>query len=181
MEVEVAAASLEEKYALINLVKMYCYEWSQYNKRGVDANGEYAFERHIPKFWEKPRYYPYFIRVDGELAGFALVDDDFDLYPSYDHAMSEFFVMHKFRRAGAGRRAARAVFDLLPGSWEIKMHPANTASIVFWRSVVGEYANGEYAEVIACPSAAYADGSLGNIISFTARAASRTAEPPSPR
>jgi len=168
VEIEVTAAALEEKATLLNLVKMYCYEWSQYNKLGVDAKGEYAFERHIPKFWEKPRHHPYLVRADGELAGFVLVDDDFDLYPDYDHAMSEFFVMHKFRRAGAGRRAAHAVFRLLPGRWEIKTHPANTTSIKFWKSVVGEYAKGDYVEVVGCPKAAYADGSLGTVISFKA-------------
>lgn len=83
--------------------------------------------------------------------------------------MSEFFVMHKFRRAGADRRAAHAVFRFLPGSWEIKMHPANTTSIAFWKSVVGEYAKGDYVEVVGCPKASYADGSLGTVISFAAR------------
>jgi len=157
---------IDQKQTLINLVKMYCYEWSQYNGIDLDSNGEYAFERDIDRFFTKERHFPFFIKVDEKLAGFVLVDDDFDLDKNSDYAISEFFVMHKYRREGVGKQAAREIFIRFPGRWEIKMHPQNTISIKFWKSVVGELTNNNYSFIESCEQARYMDGSLGTIIQF---------------
>jgi len=166
MNIEVLKISLEEKPIFKNLLKMYCYEWSQYNKFDVNGKGEYEFESHISRYFEKERHYPFFIKVNGILAGFILIDDDFVMHPDYDYAMGEFFVMYKYRRAGVGRYAAKAIFDMLHGKWEIGEHPDNLPSVKFWDSVINKYTDGKYEIIKYCPRYLYHDGTCGNIISF---------------
>ncbi len=145
---------------------MYCYEWSQYNKIDVNSKGEYEFEYHISKYWNKENHYSFFIKVDGVLAGFVLIDDDFDIHMDYDHAIADFFIMHKYRRSGVGRFAAKAIFDMFHGKWEIEHHPHNIGSVKFWDSIVDEYTGGKYEIVKSCKYVVYYDGTCADIISF---------------
>jgi predicted acetyltransferase len=166
MNIEVVKVTMEEKQTLSNLVKMYCYEWSQYNKFDVNDQGEYKFEHHLFKFWEKESHYPFFIKVNGKLAGFVLVNNEFELHLDSDYAISEFFVMYKYRRGGVGRYAAKAVFDMFHGKWEIVRHPHNADSVEFWDSVVKEYTDNKYEITKSCKDIVYNDGTLGDVISF---------------
>lgn len=166
MNIEVVKVTSEEKSILQNLIKMYCYEWSQYNKMDVNKNGEYDFEHHLSDFWEKEKHIPFFIKVNSNLAGFVLIDDDFIINKNADYSISEFFVMHKYRRAGVGRYAAKSIFDKHRGKWEIVQHPHNMTSIEFWSSVVNEYTGGQFTLIKSCSRMLYNDGSLGDIITF---------------
>jgi len=83
-----------------------------------------------------------------------------------DYAISEFFVMYKYRRTGVGRYAAKVVFDMFRGKWEIVRHPHNADSIRFWNSVVEEYTDGKYEIINSCQDAVYPDGICADIISF---------------
>ena len=51
--VPVVRESIHEQGVLRNLLKMYCYEWSQYNQLEVDAAGTYALEGHASAYWTK--------------------------------------------------------------------------------------------------------------------------------
>jgi predicted acetyltransferase len=171
LNVEIVPIPYEEMQVLKNLVKLYCHEWSQYNGIDMDDSGEYAFEKRLDVFWNKARHFAFYIKAEGKLAGFALLDDDFDFVEDGDYAMSEFFVVQKYRRGGIGNAAAKEIFRMFPGKWEIKMHPRNTASIKFWRNVVGDFSSGEYTYIEQCEKARYGDGQLGTIIEFECRIA----------
>lgn len=166
MNIEIVQVPLEEKPVLKNLLKMYCYEWSQYTEFDVNDQGDYEFEYHISDYWNKEKHYPFFIKVNGILAGFVLIDNDFVLHKNYDYAVAEFFIMHKYRRAGIGRYVAKAIFDMFHGKWEIAQHPHNIASIKFWENVVREYTDGKYEIIRSCKDFVYHDGTRGDIISF---------------
>lgn len=166
MNVDLDLVSAGKKQALKNLVKMYCYEWSQYNGIDIDQNGEFAFERDLDRFFSRERHFPYFVLLDGRIAGFVLIDDDFDYHKDSDYAISEFFILHKYRRMGIGKRAAVEAIKRHPGKWEIKMHPKNKGSIVFWKAVAEEIVGGDYAIAAECGEARYCDGSLGTIMGF---------------
>ncbi|WP_372237772.1 GNAT family N-acetyltransferase [Paenibacillus sp. P46E] len=106
------------------------------------------------------------MKVNGILAGFVLIDDDFVLHPNFDYSMGEFFILHKYRRSGVGRYAAKAVFDMFRGKWEIGEHPDNISSIRFWDSIINEYTDGKYEIIKSCSNLVYHDGTCGNVISF---------------
>lgn len=166
MDIDISVVTEKDKTALANLMKMYCYEWSQYNLFDVDDDGVYPFERCIHTYFEKPRRWCYLVRVDGKLAGFAFIDDDFALSTPSDFSMSEFFVMHKYRRFGVGRRLAAALFDAHRGKWEVAFQPKNVTSAKFWQKVVGDYTGGDYSVTAECPGLHYYDGSCGTVLTF---------------
>ena len=55
--------------------------------------------------------------------------------------VAEFFVVRGARRRGVGQRAARALFELFPGTWEVRVLRANERALAFWRSAVGSCAS----------------------------------------
>ena len=167
MNVTLSLITENKKSVLRNLVKMYCYEWSQYNKIDIDRYGDYAFEHDLDRFFVKEKHYAYLVMINDNIVGFILIDTDIEYYKESDYAISEFFILYKYRREGIGKRAALEVFKQHKGKWEIKMHPQNRGSIEFWKKVVAESAkNGDYKIKEECKEAKYQDGSLGIIIGF---------------
>lgn len=161
--------AIHEQLVLRNLLKMYCYEWSQYNSIDVDSDGNFAFETCASDYWTKEGYHAFLISVHDTWAGFVLFDNEgFIVHKDYDYSMAEFFVMHKYRSIGVGRYVAKYLFDTFPGAWEIGYHPKNTSSVYFWEKVVSEYTNKEYEVRRSCPENKYHDGTLGDVVSFKA-------------
>jgi predicted acetyltransferase len=167
--VPVVRESTHEQGVLRNLLKMYCYEWSQYNQLEVDANGRYAFEEQASAYWTNEGYYAFLISVDEQWAGFVFFDThDFIVHTDYDYSMAEFFVMHAYRHRGIGRYVATRLFERFGGAWEIGCHPNNLSSVRFWEQVIGDYTLGNYTLMLSCPELKYHDGTLGTVISFHA-------------
>lgn len=166
--VELTAVSLQEKEILSNLLEKYQYEFSQWDKRDVDEDGLFGYE-YLDCYWTEEHRYPYFIKVDGNIAGFAMVSD----YPEVpgtetDFCLSEFFIMYKYRRNGVGREAVRKILDLHHGRWQLKRHPHNMASVYFWNRVISEYTEGNYKLVEKYPDheVDYDDGSPADVFFF---------------
>jgi hypothetical protein len=91
--VPVVRESTHEHGVLRNLLKMYCYEWSQYNQLEVDANGRYAFEEQASAYWTKEGYYAFLISVD-ERGGLVFFDThNFIVHTEDDYSMADFFVI----------------------------------------------------------------------------------------
>jgi predicted acetyltransferase len=77
--------------------------------------------------------------------------------------ISEFFVLYKYRRVGIRKKAVFMAFDLHKGTWQLKRHPKNMASVHFWDKVVNEYTNGKFELVKSYPKTEYGDGTLGDV------------------
>ena len=166
--VELTAVSIKDKEILNNLMEKYLYEFSQWDKNDINENGLYDYPYLDCYFTEENRF-PYFIKFNGKLAGFALISD----YPEVegektDLCLSEFFIMHKFRRKGIGKEAVRLILDRHHGKWQLKRHPHNTASVCFWDSVIKEFTNGCFKLVRAYPdhNADYDDGTPAYVFFF---------------
>jgi predicted acetyltransferase len=86
-----------------------------------------------------------------------------------DFVISEFFVMQKYRKMGIGKKAFFMAMDLHKGTWQLKRHPKNMASVHFWDKVVDEYTNGNYELVKSYPNTEYSDGTLGDVFFFDNR------------
>jgi Predicted acetyltransferase len=105
----------------------------------------------------------YFIIVDGNLAGFVMINNYPEAKEETDYSMAEFFVMYKYRRCGVGKFVATQLFDKFHGRWQLRRHPKNTPPVYFWDKVISEYTNGNYRLVNDYPNAKYDDGTLGDI------------------
>ncbi len=166
--VELTAVTAQEKEILNNLLEKYQYEFSQWDMRDVDENGLFGYE-YLDCYFTEPNRFPYFIRVDGRIAGFALVSD----YPEVpdrptDFCLSEFFILYKYRKSGVGREAVRQILDCHRGRWQLKRHPHNMASVYFWNKVIADYTHGDYTLVGNYPdrSVDYDDGTPADVFFF---------------
>ena len=140
-------ASKAERPALENLMQLYIYDWSELRPLDVGADGRFP-DYPLAAYWEDAWRHPLLLRVDGRLAGFALVSERSRLTGAagvFD--MAEFFVMRRFRRKRVGLAAASAAFDRFKGPWEIRQHDENSAATAFWRSAIDRYTGGSYREV----------------------------------
>lgn len=148
MAVELSPASRDEEPIVENLMELYLFEFSAVSQRDVMADGRFGYQP-LALYWLDPGRYPFLIRVDGKLAGFALVLDAPEEGPiEPGRGMAEFFVLPKYRRRGVGRSAAVALFRMFPGRWWVAEHIDNQPAQAFWRAVIGSYTGGAYEEEI---------------------------------
>jgi predicted acetyltransferase len=155
-------ASAAERPVLENLFQLYAYDWSELGWMELGPDGRFA-DPSLDGYWRDPDRHPFLIRVDGRLAGFALVAGTSRLTGAagvFD--MAEFFVLRKYRRQGVGFAAASAAFDRFTGRWEIRQRDENVAATAFWRRVVARYTDGRYRE-IRCDDADW----VGPVQTFT--------------
>jgi len=164
MDIQLEKVDYVDKEILQNLLELYCYEWSQYDKLDVNQFGSYGYE--VRDYWIEENHYPFFIKVNGKFAGFVLIDNHFDVRRDYDFAISEFFVMYKYRKAGVGRYVAKIIFDMFHGNWELKRHPKNIAGVYFWNKIIDEYTNGKFELIKSCQEVIYQDGTFADIFFF---------------
>jgi len=79
--------------------------------------------------------HPYFIKVEGELAGFVTVDDDVQHKDSH-HNIGYFFVAKRFRGQGVGRAVVGKLVGCFSGVWEIYFVDRNLGAAKFWNSLI---------------------------------------------
>lgn len=141
---ELVPVPVEQKETLRNLMEKYLCEFAQYDLHDVADDGLYHYQW-LDCYWTAPNRFACFIKVNGKLAGFAMVND----YPEIperkpDFCLAEFFVMPRYRRMGVGREAAFKVFDRHRGQWQFQLHPHDLASVHFWNRVVDKYTHGQF-------------------------------------
>ena len=136
-------AEWDDKPVLSHLLELYQHDISPYWPQDLNAHGEYGFA--VDRYLRNVRLNAFFFLVDGQYAGFGLVDPDVSL-PENEYWMGQFFVMKKYRRQGLGRAAARFLFDRFRGRWEVGQMPLNLPAQAFWREVIAEYTQGRYVE-----------------------------------
>jgi predicted acetyltransferase len=146
MDLQITPASVEEREALITLVQLYVYDLSELLGFDVGDDGRFGTPALEP-YWSDPRRHPFLIRVDGKLAGFALVHRQSRLTGDESIIdMAEFFVMRRFRRHGVGGRAAAWLFDRFRGPWEVRQKADNLPATAFWRRAIRRYTDGKFTE-----------------------------------
>jgi predicted acetyltransferase len=150
MIVTVELASQLEHPVLANLLQLYLHDFSVRGGPPIGADGRFDYPR-LEAYWFEKGRYPFLIRADGNLAGFALVAARELLEPGADppeigHELVEFFVVRGLRRRGVGGAAARELFARFPGRWWVGELTSNEPAIAFWRRVIGDATRGAYAE-----------------------------------
>ena len=148
MEILVTSAKRGEKPVLANLLNLYLHDFSEFDDVSVEADGRFTYP-FLDHYWEDPNRYPFLIRVDGTLAGFALVRVLTDPRAGNTFIdMTEFFVLRRFRRQGVGGVAACRLWDLFVGTWEVRVLAGNIGALPFWRGAIDSYAGGDYVEEV---------------------------------
>lgn len=141
-EVRLVRIPEAEKSTIANLMQLYRYDSSAFNKDEMDASGRFSLGSYFDAYWIEPERHPFFINFGDKLVGFALVRQ----LELGKHSIAEFFVARKYRRQGIGERAAMLLFDAFPGEWHVAQEEGNVPAQHFWRSVIGAYTGDDFLE-----------------------------------
>lgn len=142
MDIKLQPIPPEDKPVLRNLMELCLHDYSEFSGDEVGEHGLFGYS-YIDFYWVENGRFPFFIRVDGKIAGFALVrtlNED-------TCSLAEFFILRKYRRKGIGRKAAYQLFDQFPGKWQVAQEAVNLPAQAFWRRVIGDYTNGRFQEI----------------------------------
>jgi len=126
---EVVEALDDDRPVLWRLLQLYHYDFSEFDGSDVNLHGEYL-HRYFDEYWNDDDRRAFLFRVDGVLAGFALV------FTGDPHDVAEFFVMRKYRGRGVGAQAAAFLFNRFPGRWTVRQLLSNPAATAFWRKAI---------------------------------------------
>ena len=165
MNIKIEPIKIEEKEIIRNLLEKYDYEFSQYDNRDVNDLGLYGYE-YLDNCWTEENWFPFFIRVNGKLAGFVVVTDYLEVKLDTNYALSDFFIMYKYRRLGIGKYVLKYILEKFKGKWQLKFHPKNEISAKFWINTIQEFTCGEYEVIENDPTTAYEDGTIGKVLVF---------------
>jgi len=165
MDIILEPVAKEEKEIIRNLLEKYMYEFSQYNNLDVNNLGLYGYS-YLDNYWTEENRFPFFIKANGKLAGFVMVNDYPEVRIDTNYTMSEFFVMYKYRRCGIGKYAVKYILDKFKGKWQLRYHPKNEISQKFWIKTISEYTKGKYEVMENNPEAMYEDGIIGHVLIF---------------
>jgi predicted acetyltransferase len=114
-------ATLADATLLSNLLELYAHDLSAaFPSVELGPDGRYGY-RDLALYWSEPeRRFPFLIRCDSRVAGFALAQrgspatDDPDVFD-----VAEFFVLRRYRHSGVGRRAAILLWNRRARSTEV--------------------------------------------------------------
>jgi len=129
---------------LANLLELYIHDLSEVFPVRLGPDGRYGYP-HLGRYWSEPEHrFPFLIRSDGAIAGFALVSYGASGTDPVEWDVAEFFVLRRYRRAGVGRRAALLLWNRFPGPWTVRVAEGNRGGLEFWGRVVTEFTGGEF-------------------------------------
>jgi predicted acetyltransferase len=127
-----------ERPLIERLLDSYLRELSAHRDTSAGARDAVGY-RHLPYYWLEADRFPFTLRSNGQVAGFALLRRVARAGTPVMH-LAEFYVSPAFRRRGIGRTAVTALWDRYPGPWELQVHVGNAPARAFWRGCIEAHA-----------------------------------------
>jgi predicted acetyltransferase len=136
----------EQAAVLQNLFELYAHDFSEHVPLDLKATGR--FDVSVGERWWTDGHYPFFIRCDEKLCGFALVRRGSKFTGEMGVMdVAEFFVVRGARGRKVGATVAHALFTAFPGGWEIRVRQSNAAALRFWSRAVEKWVGRPVASV----------------------------------
>ena len=148
-EVTLEAATSADSELLSNLLELYIHDLSDvFPNIEIGADGRFGYDK-LALYWTEPeRRFPFLIRFEGRVAGFALATRG---SPATDDPnvldIAEFFVIRRHRRSKVGQKAAVLLWKRLPGKWIVRVSAGNLGALPFWTKVIAEFTGSSSIEV----------------------------------
>lgn len=140
-----------QRPVLENLFQLYTHDfsefWSGAQAGELQEDGRFPAYAPLDSYWTDADRTALFVRVEGFLAGFALINRVSHSGLPVDHAVAEFWIARKHRRFGVGLAAATRILAHRPGQWEMAVARRNAGALPFWRKVAIEVAGPSVEEV----------------------------------
>jgi len=148
MNVELVPATRDDLPRLRALFQLYAHDFSEILPLELDEDARYP-PYPLDVFFTDGRRHAFLLRVDGALAGFALMQERSALTGDESACdVCEFFVVRRHRRRGVGERAAHQLFDRFARRWEVREKRENVAGAAFWRRAIDRYTGGRFDETM---------------------------------
>ena len=128
----------DDRTLLWNINQKYLYEMTNFYDNPMDAEGNIHYG-YFDAYFTDPRRKAYLIYCGDGLAGFAMLCPYSNIGRTPDCTMAEFTVFPAYRRRHIAREAAKMIFSLHPGVWEIKYNEKNTAAKALWNRAAAPY------------------------------------------
>lgn len=158
LNIEVVQGVEADKPVFRNLMQYYKYDSSDFTLEAPNPYGLYEY-KYLDHYWTQHGINfegrrAYLVRVNGELAGFTLVNGfNLGLEIQEDaQNIAEFFIMRKWRRQGVGKYVAHQIFQSFAGQWEVKQEKENIIAQRFWETTIDEFTNGNYHRLDSHPA-----------------------------
>jgi predicted acetyltransferase len=137
--IHVVLARADQQSVVAQLMELYIYDFAQVLGLDLGDNGRYGYE-YLPLYWREPHRFPFLIWIDQKLAGFALIQQGSPIESDASiWDVSEFFILRKFRRMGAGQEAAHWIWNNFPGRWQVRVLATHQNASDFWKEAVTSF------------------------------------------
>ena len=134
--IELLPATIEDRTALSNLYQLYIHDFTDFVERELGDDGRFSYDP-LPLYWTESNRFPFLVRVERKLAGFALVKKGSDFSGNTEvWDMADFFVVRCVRRRGVGYLIAEQIWRRFPGAWEVRVMTTNAPAMGFWARAV---------------------------------------------
>ena len=137
--VEVTRATQEGQAVLSNLYQLYIHDFTEFIEQPLGNDGRFDYDP-LPPYWTEPDRFPFIVRVDRKLAGFALVKKGSDFSGRADvWDMADFFLVRGVRGKGIGYSVAKSIWRQFPGPWEVRVITTNVPARRFWAKAISRF------------------------------------------
>ena len=139
LDINLVPILIDKKPVLANLLELYAYELTEYGNFDLRDDGFYGY-KYLPLYWTDPHRFPYFIMVNGKIAGFVLiikgssVSNDSEIWD-----VSEFFVMKKYKKKSIGSIVAHQLWHQFKGRWQVRVATSNAPACSFWHKIINTF------------------------------------------
>ena len=134
--IELLPATIEDRSVLSNLYQLYIHDFTDFVERELGDDGRFNYDP-LPPYWTESNRFPFLVRVERKLAGFALVKKGSDFSGNTEvWDMADFFVVRGVRRRGVGYLVAEQIWRRFPGPWEVRVMSTNAPAMAFWARAV---------------------------------------------
>lgn len=113
------------------MYRSYCMELGIYSPRCARK----VRDREIDEMFANPDLEMWFVSVDGQPIGFALVGVGRNKHPVSDAFMAEFYIRPDYRRQRYGFEAAKSLIEARKGKWCMFILKGNKRAEIFWKCV----------------------------------------------
>ncbi|MCG7499220.1 GNAT family N-acetyltransferase [Vibrio sp. Of7-15] len=143
MEVSLVEIDLSSRPVLENLFQYYVYDMSGFLALSTNEMGQYNVNHsQLDIYWQRDDHTPFFIYVDSEIAGFALIRRYPTQLSTYD--IEQFFVLKAFKGKGVGKKALKLLTTQFSGEWQVRVLVENSDGLQFWLSAITNIVEQEY-------------------------------------
>lgn len=131
---QILPAGLEYKNTIWNMFQFYCYDTSVYDGYDVEADGNYKMcADYFAQYWQLPRWSAYIVKVDGALAGFALIEPSDAVAEAQE--LADLFIMRRFRRRGVAQQVVSHFMATRAIPWTITTFDDAPDATAFWQQM----------------------------------------------